>query len=68
MCVAASNSIPETTMPIIIDEVTADITPPPKPVPASAPGPGDTAAPLDSDKLRRELTRAAERAERTRTF
>ncbi len=54
-------------MPVIIDEVTADISPPP-PAPANAPGKGESAMPPDPDKLRRELWRAAERAERVRSF
>lgn len=55
-------------MPVIIDEVTADIAPPPKPPPAGAPGLRENTAPPDPDALRRELARMAERAGRTLTF
>lgn len=52
-------------MPIIFDEVTAEITPPPSAAPAPTPAreaPGGAA--LDPQELQRELARLAERAAR----
>ena len=52
-------------MPIIFDEVTADVTPPPAPTTSSNELRGDNARPgIDPAMLVRELQRIAERAER----
>lgn len=49
-------------MPIIIDEVTADIAPPPRSPASGASSPGQTAVAPDPAALRRELERLTERA------